>query len=205
VREPEERQEGVAMDEEWDLEDEFFFDETGLVERGDCVLVIIDIQEKLLAVMNDRDQVLENAIKLTRFANIVGLPVLVTEQEKLGPTVPALADEIKGFNPITKLDFDAYQVPRFVKSLVDLDRETVVLAGIESHICVTQTALSLLPLFDVHVISDAVSSRTEQNRQVALDRMRFNGATISSTEMFMYEVLKKAGTDEFKATLKLIK
>jgi nicotinamidase-related amidase len=205
VREPEERQEGVAMDEEWDLEDEFFFDETGLVERDDCTLVIIDIQEKLLAVMNDRDQVLENAIKLTRFANIVGLPVLVTEQEKLGPTVPALADEIKGFNPIMKLDFDAYQVPRFVKSLVDLDRETVVLAGIESHICVTQTALSLLPLFDVHVISDAVSSRTEQNRQVALDRMRFNGATISSTEMFMYEVLKKAGTDEFKATLKLIK
>ncbi|MHB8896246.1 MAG: isochorismatase family protein [Candidatus Geothermincolia bacterium] len=193
------------MDDGWDLEDELFFDETGLVERGDCVLVVIDVQEKLLAVMSDKDAVLENATKLVRFANITGLPVLVTEQEKLGPTVPSLADEIKDFEPIMKLDFDAYQVPQFVKKLVDLDRETVILVGIESHICVTQTALSLLPLFDVHVIADAVSSRTPENKQVALERMRVNGATVSSTEMFMYEVLKKAGTEEFKATLKLIK
>jgi isochorismate hydrolase len=193
------------MEEGWDLEDDIFFDETGLVERGDCVLVVIDIQDKLLAVMKDKDAVLENALKLVRFANIVGLPVLVTEQEKLGPTSQVLADEIKDFDPVMKLDFDAYQVPAFVKRLVDLDRETLVLAGIESHICVTQTALSLLPFFDVHVIADAVSSRTEENKRIALARMQFNGATISSTEMFMYEVLKRAGTEEFKATLKMIK
>jgi len=193
------------MEEEWDLEDDLVFDESGLAERGDCVLVIIDIQEKLLAVMKDKELLVQNAVKLVRFANIVGLPVVVTEQEKLGPTVEAIASEIKDFDPVMKLDFDAYQVPEFVRKLVDHDRETVILAGIESHICVTQTALSLLPLFDVHVIADAVSSRTEANKQVALERMRFNGATVSCTEMFIYEVLKRAGTDEFKAALKLIK
>lgn len=193
------------MDESWELEEELFFDETGLVERGDCVLVIIDIQEKLLAVMDERDIILENALKLVRFSNIVGMPVLVTEQEKLGPTVQALSDEIKDFEPVMKLDFDAYAVPQFVKRLVDLDRETVIITGIESHICVTQTALSLLPFFDVHIIADAVGSRTPQNKQIALDRMRFNGATVSSTEMFMYEILKKAGTEEFRQVLKLVK
>jgi isochorismate hydrolase len=193
------------MEEDWDLEEELFFDDNGLVERGDCVLVIIDIQDKLLAVMKDKEAVLDNALKLVRFANIVGLPVLVTEQEKLGPTSSVLANEIKDFDPITKLDFDAYQVPQFVKRLVDLDRETAVIAGIESHICVTQTTLSLLPFFNVHVIADAVSSRTQENKRIALDRMKFDGATISCTEMFMYEVLKRAGTEEFKAVLKLIK
>jgi isochorismate hydrolase len=193
------------MQEDWDIDEDFLFEESGLVERGDCVLAIIDIQEKLLAVMEDKELVAANALKLIRFANIAGLPVLVTEQEKLGPTVEALASEIKDFSPIMKLDFDAYQVPDFMKSLANMDRETVVICGIESHICVTQTALSLLPFFKVHVIADAVSSRTAENKRIALQRMNDYGATISSTEMFMYEVLKRAGTDEFKETLKLIK
>ena len=92
-----------------------------------------------------------------------------------------------------------------MKTLSDMDRETVVIAGIESHICVTQTTLSLLPFFRVHVIADAVDSRTVQNKDIALRRMSDYGATVSCTEMFMYEVLKRAGTDEFKQVLKLIK
>jgi nicotinamidase-related amidase len=193
------------MELDWDSDEELFFEESGLAERGDCVLVIIDIQEKLLNVMNEKERILDNALKLVRFANIIGLPVLVTEQEKLGPTVPALADEIKDFEPVTKLDFDACQVPGFMKGITDLGRETVVICGIESHICVTQTALSLLPILRVHVVSDAVGSRTGENKAIALQRMSDYGATITSTEMFIYEVLKKAGTDEFKQVLKLIK
>ncbi len=193
------------MDGSWEFEDGLFFDETGLVEESECVLVIVDVQEKLLAVMDGREAILQNALKLAKFARIAGLPVLVTEQEKLGPTVPALSAEIEGFEPVTKLDFDACQVPLFAKRLADLGRETVVVAGIESHICVAQTVLSLLPSYDVHVIADAVGSRAPANKQVALERMRFNGATISSTEMFIYEVLKRAGTEEFKQVLKLVK
>jgi nicotinamidase-related amidase len=193
------------MELDWDSDEELFFEESGLAERGDCVLVIIDIQEKLLNVMNEKERILDNALKLVRFANIIGLPVLVTEQEKLGPTVPALAGEIKDFEPIMKLDFDACAVPGFMKGIIDLDRETVVICGIESHICVTQTTLSLLPILRVHVVSDAVGSRTGENKAIALQRMSDYGATITSTEMFIYEVLKKAGTDEFKQVLKLIK
>lgn len=193
------------MDDSWGFEDDLFFGETGLVEGGECALVIIDIQEKLLAVMDGKEAILQNALKLVKFARIAGLPLVVTEQEKLGPTVGALSDEIEEFEPVMKLDFDACQVPLFSKRLADLGRETVVVAGIESHICVAQTVLSLLPFFDVHVISDAVGSRATANKQVAMDRMRFCGATISSTEMFIYEVLKKAGTEEFKQVLKLVK
>lgn len=193
------------MEEDWIFDEDMFFDDSGLAERGDCVLVIVDIQEKLLAVMSEKEGLVENALKLVRFANILGIPVIVTEQEKLGPTVEALASEIKGFSPIMKLDFDAYQVPEFMKALSDLDRETVIIAGIESHICVTQTTLSLLPFFRVHVIADAVSSRSEDNKRIALQRMNEYGATISCTEMFLYEMLKRAGTEEFKQTLKLIK
>ena len=82
-----------------------------LIDPNDCVLVVIDIQGKLLNVMTDKERVLDNAIKLAKFAAIVGMPVVATEQEKLGPTVPELSDEIAGFSPITKLDFDAGKRP----------------------------------------------------------------------------------------------
>jgi nicotinamidase-related amidase len=81
----------------------------------------------------------------------------------------------------------------------------LVIAGVESHICVAQTAIYALPDFNVHIISDAVSSRTSKNRHIALERMKQAGAVISSTEMFIYEILQKAGTDAFKATLQLVK
>lgn len=197
------------MDDELDLDLEtqleLLLDELTIAEREECVLVLIDIQEKLLAVMHEKEKLVENALKLVRFANIVGLPVLVTEQEKLGPTVEPLAAEIKNFRPVRKLDFDATAVSEFREALTELERDTIVVAGIESHICVTQTVLNLVPFFDVHVIADAVASRSEENKRIALERMRAQGATISCTEMFLYEVLKAAGTEEFRETLKLIK
>lgn len=177
----------------------------GLVERNDCVLALIDIQEKLLAVMHGKEALLENAVKLARFAGIIGLPVLVTKQEKLGPTVSELAAVIADLSPVTKLEFDACRRPEFAGALKGLGRGTVIIAGIESHVCITQTVLHLLSDYRVHVVSDAVSSRTPENKRVALDRMREAGAVISSTEMAMYELLAEAGTDEFRETLKLVK
>ncbi len=176
-----------------------------LINPDDCVLVVIDIQGKLLNVINDKDDVLDNAIKLAKFAGIVGMPVVVTEQEKLGPTVPDLSDEIAGFSPIMKLEFDAAKRPEFLEALSRLGKKTVVICGIESHICVTQTVLHLLPDYSVHVISDACGSRALENKNVALGRMRDAGAVISSTEMVIYEILEVAGTDEFKQSLQLIK
>jgi isochorismate hydrolase len=176
-----------------------------LLDPEDCLLVIIDMQDKLLAVMSDRDKTLENNVKLARFAGIVGMPVLVSEQEKLGPTSQVLSEAIPGFSPVFKLDFDACRVGGFRDAVDASGKGTMVVTGIESHICVTQTVLSLLPKHPVHVVADAVASRDPANREVALDRMRQAGAVVTSTEMFMYEALRRAGTPEFKEVLKLVK
>jgi nicotinamidase-related amidase len=171
-----------------------------------CVFLIIDFQEKLLAVMHDREKVLDNAVKLVKFANIMGLPVLITEQEKLGPTVDAIKAELPAAGAITKIEFDAMERPELVEALRRLSRNTVILAGIESHICVTQTALHLLAEgYAVHLASDAVSSRSPEDRAVALGRMGQAGAIVSSAEMVIYELLGKAGSEEFREVLKLVK
>lgn len=177
----------------------------GLLDPDDCLLVIIDMQDKLLAVMSDKEKTLENNVKLARFAGIVGMPVLVSEQEKLGPTAEVLSGAIAGFSPVMKLDFDACRVGGFREAVTAAGKGTIVVTGIESHICVTQTVLSLLADYKVHVVADAVASRDPANREVALARMAQAGAVVTSTEMFMYEALQRAGTPEFKEVLKLVK
>ncbi|MBU4173434.1 MAG: hydrolase [Actinobacteria bacterium] len=177
----------------------------GLLVGGDTVLVVVDMQEKLLPVIHEEAKIIENVVKLVRFAGIIDLPILVTEQEKLGRTIEEIRSGISGFSPITKIDFDACRCSEFVGALERLSRSTVIITGIESHVCVTQTALHLLEDAKVHVISDAVSSRTPENREVAIRRMRRSGAVISSTEMAIFELLGKAGTPEFKETLSIVK
>jgi isochorismate hydrolase len=176
-----------------------------LLRREDAVLVVIDIQERLLPVIEDREKLVGNMVRLLRFARIIDLPVVVTEQQNLGGTVPEVRDELEVFRPIGKIEFDCFRRAEFVAKLRDLGKPALVLTGIEAHICVCQTALRALPDFNVHVIADAVSSRTADNRRIALDRMQQRGATISSTEMVIYELLERAGTDEFRQTLKLVK
>ena len=176
-----------------------------LIKGEDCALVIIDIQEKLLPVMCDPERTLENNVKLARFAGIMELPVVVTEQEKLGSTVGEIREALPFYEPIEKITFDACGAENFREAVWAAGKATVAVTGIESHVCVTQTVLSLLHDYRVHVISDAVSSRIPENREIALERMARAGAVISSTEMFMYEVLERAGTEEFREVLKLVR
>ncbi|MBN2168326.1 MAG: hydrolase [Actinobacteria bacterium] len=176
-----------------------------LIDREDCLLVVIDIQEKLLPVISEKEMLVENTLRLLKFAKIIDIPVVVTEQEKLGRTVEALRSEMNGLEPVMKIDFSACRCGEFKEALDKAGKNTLIIAGIESHICITQTVLQMLPDHNVHVVSDAVSSRTLKNREVALNRMRDAGAVITSTEMLMYELLVKAGTDEFKKTLPLVK
>ena len=150
-------------------------------------------------------EVIANLAKLGQFAAIIGLPAIVTEQVKLGPTVPEVAWHLKGVQPITKSHFGCFGCEEFVQALSALGRSTLVLTGIEAHICVAQTALQALDRYTVQVVSDAVGSRKPADRQVALDRMRQAGAIITSTEMLMYELLARAGTDEFRQVLELVK
>lgn len=183
--------------------DKFSHDE--LITRSDAVLIVIDLQEKLMPVIAGRDQVTENVRRLLAFANIVGLPVIATEQEKLGPTLGTLAASIADFEPVPKVTFNCFGTDSFRNRLHATGRKTLILTGVEAHICVAQTALYALRDFRVQVVQDAVGSRTPQNRDIAIERLRANGAAITSTEMFIYEILERAGTEEFKAVLPLVK
>lgn len=177
-----------------------------LLEREQCLLVIVDMQQKLVPLMADKERLVANVSRLARFARIVGMPVVVSEQTNLGPTIEQIASVLPhAVEPVEKISFDCFGCGPFQEKLWEHQRPVLAIAGIESHICVAQTALSALVGHDVHVIADAVASRYEPNRQVALRRLEQAGAVISSTEMFMYEVLGRAGTDEFRAVLPLVK
>ncbi len=176
-----------------------------LIDRKDCLLVVIDVQEKLMPVISGKERVIANTATLVRFCGICGIPVVFTEQKKLGPTVPEVKGLTQGSAPVEKIHFNCFMNGEFRNQVERLGRKTIVLAGAESHICVAQTAIAALPRLRVHVIADAVSSRSPDNRAIALERMRGAGVVISSTEMFIYEILREAGTDEFKAVLPLVK
>ena len=175
------------------------------LRRDDALLVVIDIQERLLPVMAEKERVVENALKLIKFSRIVGLPILLTEQENLGETTSELREELKDIQPIIKLEFDCFESLAFADRLRRLNKNTLLIVGIEAHICVTQTALHALSHYAVQVVSDAISSRSPHNAEVALQRMRHNGVIVTSTEMAIYELLERAGTDQFRETLKLVK
>ena len=177
----------------------------GLLDRNDCVLVVIDAQERLLPVIWENERVVDNTAKLVKFAGIIGMPVVVTEQDKLGATVDAVADPMGGVDAVSKITFDCFGCEPFARRMGDLGRKTLLLTGVEAHICVAQTALTALADHQVHMISDAMSSRVEHNWRIALGRLENAGAVITSTELLIYELLRQAGTDEFKATLPLVK
>ena len=177
----------------------------GLIDKEDAVLVMIDMQERLFPVMADREKLLENVMRLVRFSKVVGMPVILTEQEKLGNTLPEIKEELEGVHPVSKVDFNCFGCEAFTEKTAKLHRKTLVLAGIEAHICVAQTALHAVAGFTVHVVSDAIASRSSHNHRVALDRMMQGGVTVTSTEMTIYEILRRAGTDTFKQVLKLVK
>jgi nicotinamidase-related amidase len=175
------------------------------LKREDSILVIVDIQEKLAPAVSERQMVLANVVRLVKFAKIIGLPVIVSEQQKLGTTVQEITSELPHYDPVSKLAFDCFAVPEFREKVEKTGRRALIVTGLETHICVSQTAISGLSQYHVHGVSDAMSSRSRHNWEVGVERMRQHGVVITSTEMVIYELLEKAGTDEFKAVLPLIK
>jgi nicotinamidase-related amidase len=175
-----------------------------------CALIVIDIQEKLLAPIFEKERLVRNSQLLIRLAGILKIPALLSTQysKGLGITIPEIASLLPETEPAEKVAFSCFGSDVFCSAVKRLpgNRNTLVLCGMESHICVAQTALAALREgYLVHVASDAVSSRTEWNWKVGLERMRSAGAVISSTEMVMYEALGSAGTSDFKAMLQYIK
>lgn len=176
-----------------------------LLSPDESLLLIIDMQERLLPVIAERERVVQNVVKLLKFSRIIGLPVVFTEQQKLGNTIPEIRELLTDIQPISKLEFDCFGSALFAERIRELNRKALILAGVEAHVCVLQTALHALSDYRVHVVSDAISSRSLHNWEVSLHRMRQQGVTITSTEMVIYELLGKAGTPQFKEALKLVK
>jgi nicotinamidase-related amidase len=178
------------------------------LERDRSVLVVVDVQEAFRSAVLDFARVAGNVAILVQGAHVLGIPVIVTEQypKGLGRTIPEVSRHLDGIDPIEKLCFSAAGSDEFAGRLEDSGRDQVLLSGIESHVCVSQTADDLLTAGKaVHVAQDAVSSRTEENRRLGLHKMERAGAVLTSVETALFELLREAGTPEFKEIQKLVK
>ena len=175
----------------------------------DSLLLIIDMQEPFLRNIHRRESLVRNATTMVLAAPVLRLPVVLTQQNtpRLGSTIPELAQPLRGeFNPFDKLAFSAMDDDAVHSEIRRSGRKHILLCGVETHVCISQTSLDLLSLgYQVHVISDATSSRTEANWEIGLSRMEHAGVIISSTEMAIFELLGEAGTLEFKLLLEMIK
>ncbi|HXZ78362.1 MAG TPA: hydrolase [Terriglobales bacterium] len=180
------------------------------LQAEECALVVVDIQQKLLPPIFNKEELVRNGQLLVRLAKIMKLPMLVTTQyaRGLGSTIPEIASLLPEIAPIDKLEFSCFGSDEFCNSLKNLpgNRNTVLLCGMETHICVMQTALAALNRgYLVHVASDAVGSRVEWNWRIGLERMQAAGALISSTETMIYELLRSSGSSSFKEMLPYLK
>lgn len=171
-------------------------------------LVLIDVQEKLAPLMAESESVVKNCGILLQTARALDLPILWCQQypQAIGQTVEPLRPYLEGLEPMDKFSFSCCGTVGFGQRLDQLKVETTVLCGIETHVCVFQTAMELMQKgMYVHVIADAVSSRTAANKQIGLNRMAASGAVISATEMLLFELLRTARHAQFKTLSRLIR
>jgi len=181
-----------------------------VLDCNSSVLVIIDPQTKLMPAIFEADRVTRNCVLLLRLGQILSIPAVVTTQyaQGLGPLVSEVAGAVPGIAPLDKTSFGCFGDENFVRRLKEVapGRDTLLVAGVESHVCVTQTVLAALNAgYAVHVARDATSSRRRENWEAGLHRVDRAGAVLSSTEMMIYELLRKSGTPEFRAMLPLLK
>lgn len=178
-----------------------------ILNREDCVLLIIDIQERLARVMDDKDRVVKNTSILLEASQILNIPVLITEQypRGLGSTLEEIKDIRQDVKIFEKNSFTAY-IGEVKKELKSLGKKKIIITGMETHVCVLQTSRDLiLAGYDIHIVKDAVSSRTLDNYENGLELIKEMGGVINNTETIVFDLLKKSGTPEFKSISKLIK
>ena len=179
-----------------------------MLDIDNCALVVIDLQGKLAQLMHDKDNLFKNTAILVRSANILDIPIIWCQQvpKALGPTIPEIADLLEGVEPINKASFSCDGDDSFKEKLFALGKKQILLTGIEAHICVYQTARNLqIKGYEPTVIADAVSSRTMENKHIALNRLAHESIAVSSTEMTIFELLKTAKHPNFREIAKLVK
>ena len=179
-----------------------------MLNSKNTVLVIIDVQGKLARIMQNADDLVKNLATLIKGARLLDVPIIWMEQlpDKLGATVEEVSEQLTGLNPIAKDVFSCGQNDEFNAKLVEIKPENVVLAGIETHVCVYQTAKELIiNNYNVEVVADATSTRLEHNKEIGLDKIRGAGGQITSVETFLFEIQGKATGETFKQLINIIK
>jgi nicotinamidase-related amidase len=178
------------------------------IKISNCLLLIIDVQGRLAESMIGKEELYKNLAGLIKAAHILNIPIIHTEQvpEKIGATVEPIVSLLKGQSPIIKKTFSCCGEPKFLKALKQWKKRTILVAGIETHVCVYQTVLDLLRLqYTPYVIGDAVSSRKPTDKHFGLSRMQNLGAQIVSSEMLLTELIQTSAHPKFKDILNLIR
>jgi isochorismate hydrolase len=179
-----------------------------LLDRNNAALLIIDIQERLAVAMDKKEQVVRNTLHLVELAKMLSIPIVVTEQypKGLGRTLPEITAALPAYLPIEKVSFNCCGEASFNEQIKRLGKKKIIITGMETHICVLQTSLGLIKEeFDVHLVCDAVCSRTKANWRSGVELVRDAGGVLTNTETVLFQLLGVAGTPEFKAISNRIK
>jgi nicotinamidase-related amidase len=179
-----------------------------MLNKDNAILVVIDVQGKLATLMHENEKLFENINRMVKGARVLDIPIIWTEQipDKLGETVSVIKSELNGIELLTKKTFSCCGGPGFNEKLNELGRKQIIVTGIETHVCVYQTCMDLLNNnFDVHLVTDAVSSRIETNYHLGVQRIKEAGAILTSVEMSLFEMLKIAEGEQFKQIVKIVK
>ena len=179
-----------------------------MLEIKNCCLVVVDVQGKLAQLMYEKEKLFSNITVLIKSAKILDIPILWCQQvpKALGETVDEIKEFLTGNEPIDKSAFSCCGDEVFRQKLKQAGKKQIIICGIETHVCIYQTAMNLLDKeFEVTLVTDAVSSRTAENKALAIEKLNAEGVSLSSTEMALFELLKDAKHPNFKEIAKLIK
>ena len=178
------------------------------LSSANTILFVIDVQEKIFSAMHEQEKTKSNICRAIEGANILGVPVLWTEQYPagLGSTLPEVAAVMNGAEPLEKTSFSCLGNEKIAEKLKIYGRTQILVCGIETHVCVYQTVQDLLlDGLEVHIITDAVMSRSQSNHRLGLKKMSDMGAQLTSVEMALFELLGLAEGNNFKAVARIIK
>jgi nicotinamidase-related amidase len=176
--------------------------------KEECSGLVVDIQERLFPVMDKKDQFLKRILVLLEGLKVLKIPLLVTEQysKGLGSTIEPVKQALETYAAIEKIAFSCLDEPAFSGALGQLGRKKVIICGIEAHVCVLQTVMDLLDGgYSPVVVADCITSRCPEDKTTAIGRMRASGAIITTSESILFELVRVAGTDDFKTISRLVK
>jgi len=179
-----------------------------MLNKENTALLVIDIQGNLAKAMDNRETLYKNTRIMIQSAQILGLPIILTEQlpDKLGPTIPEIAELLPDAKPVVKSAFSCCGEPAFMTRLNALTQSQLLITGIEAHICVYQTTAELIQLgYEVHVVTDCVGSRVNANKLAGIAKMKDAGAKLTASEIAIFEMMKVAQGEAFKQIVRLLK